>query len=97
MRSSTASHFIFTALKLHGYSQKKILLLDLILVAEDHFHHKLYREPNKKLCAITFTVLERSVKAMKIKLLDVEYKELSIVIWPQYSSLLVCTKVGLDE
>ena len=34
---------------------------------------------------------------MKIKLLDVEYKELSMVIWPLYSSLLVCTKVGLDE
>ena len=44
----TASHFIFTALKLHGYSQKKILLLDLILVAEDHFHHKLHREPKIK-------------------------------------------------
>ena len=50
MRSSTASHFIFTALKLHGYSQKKILLLDLILVAEDHFHHELHREPKKIVC-----------------------------------------------
>ena len=48
-------------------------------------------------CLRGITILERSVKAMKIKLLDVEYKELSIIIWPLYSSLLVCTKVGLDE
>ena len=48
------SKAIYTASKLHGYSQKKILLLDLILVAEDHFHHKLYREPKIKIVCNNF-------------------------------------------